>query len=282
MSYTCFKVEISQGIAHVQLSRPDKRNAMNQDFWREFPQIINDIDQNSKARVIVISSTGPHFSAGLDLSMFSAGANADQQRASTAKKQRGAASYRHILHMQQSFNCLEECRLPVLVAVQGGAFGGGVDLATACDMRYATEDAFFVIQEINIALTADVGTFPRLVKLIPEGIVREYAYNGRPMQAQEAQACGLVNRVYADHSSMLEDVMQIAAEIATKAPIAVYGSKRMINYARDHSTADALDYISIWNTSMMNSSEIMEAINAKAEGRQAEFVDLPPLPGHPG
>ena len=87
---------------------------------------------------------------------------------------------------------------------------------------------------------------------------------------------GLVNRVYADHDAMLQDVMAIAAEIASKAPLAVYGCKRMINYARDHSTQDGLDYISIWNTSMMNSEEIMEAISAKAEGRDAEFVDLPP------
>ena len=282
MTYECFDVAIDDGVAHVQLSRPNKRNAMNAAFWRELPAIINDIDAQAKARVIVVSSTGPHFSAGLDLSMFGAGADAEGTRSDAAKKQRGAASYRHILHMQKSFNCLEECRLPVLVAIQGGAFGGGVDLATACDMRYATEDAFFVIQEINIALTADVGTFPRLVKLIPEGIVRELAYTGRRMSAADALACGLVNRVYPDKEAMLNDVFTIAREIASKAPIAVYGSKRMINYARDHSTADALDYISIWNTSMMNSSEILEAINAKGEGRDGDFVDLPRLPGQAG
>lgn len=280
MRYECFQVEIKDHIAHVQLSRPDKRNAMNPAFWKELPAIIQAIDDGAEARVIVISSTGPHFSAGLDLSMFGGNAKADQVPDETRKKQRGAASYRHILHMQESFNCLENCRLPVLVAVQGGAFGGGVDLATACDIRYATEDAFFVIQEINIALTADVGTFPRLVKLIPEGIARELAYTGRRMSASQAQACGLVNKVYADQDSMLTDVMQIAAEIASKAPIAVYGSKRMINYARDHSTEDALDYISIWNTSMMNQSEILEAINAKAQGRDGDFVNLPPLPKH--
>ncbi len=272
MSYECFRVEIADNIAHVVLNRPDKRNAMNHAFWREFPEIISDIDNNSRARVIVISSTGPHFSAGLDLSMFGGGSDTGEQ---ISHNQRAVASYNHILHMQKSFNCLEECRLPVLAAIQGGAFGGGVDLATACDIRYATEDAFLVVQEINIALTADVGTFPRLVKLIPEGIVRELAYTGRQMPAAEAQAAGLVNRVYPDHEAMLEGVMEIAREIASKAPVAVYGSKRMINYARDHSTADALDYISIWNTSMMNGEEILEAIQAKNEKRPGEFVDLP-------
>ena len=275
MTYECFEVEIVDQVAHVVLNRPDKRNAMNRSFWKELPEIIEDIDANARARVIVISSTGPHFSAGLDLSMFSDGAEADAARAETQKLQRGAASYDNILFMQKSFNCLEDCRIPVIAAVQGGAIGGGVDLSVACDMRYATEDAFFIIQEINIALTADVGTFPRLVKLIPEGIVRELAYTGRRMSAQDARQAGLVNRVFADQATMLEEVMQIAREIASKAPIAVYGSKRMINYARDHSTQDGLDYISIWNTSMMNSAEIMEAINARNEGRSAEFVDLP-------
>jgi enoyl-CoA hydratase len=277
MSYECFAVEIKDQIAHVVLNRPDKRNAMNADFWRELPEIIEDIDGNARARVIVISSTGPHFSAGLDLTMFGSGeltqlTEADKTR---ARKQRGAAFYDNVLHMQKSFSCLESCRAPVIAAIQGGAIGGGVDLATACDMRYATEDAFLIIQEINIALTADVGTFPRLVKLIPEGIVRELAYTGRRLPASEAQAVGLVNRVFPNHEAMLDGVMSIAREIASKAPIAVYGSKRMINYARDHSTEDALDYISIWNTSMMNNDEILEAISANAEKRAGDFVDLP-------
>lgn len=273
MTYQCFNVDINNNIAHVQLSRADKRNAMNRDFWNELPAIIKDIDDNARARVIVISSTGPHFSAGLDLTMF--GSGTDTKPSAEQRAQRAAASYDNILFMQKSFNCLEECRVPVLAAVQGGAFGGGVDLSVACDMRYATADAFFVIQEINIALTADVGTFPRLVKLIPEGIVRELAYTGRAFSAQEAKEAGLVNKVYPDQASMLEDVMQIAGEIAAKSPVAVYGSKRMINYARDHSTQDGLDYISIWNTSMMNQGEIMEALGAKQEGRDPKFADLP-------
>lgn len=275
MSYRCFDVEIAEHIAHIRLNRPDKRNAMNMDFWRELPEIVEDIDSNSRARVIVISSTGPHFSAGLDLTMFGSGEAADADERAR-RLQRTTAAYDNILFMQKSFNCLETCRVPVLVAVQGGAYGGGVDLSCACDMRYATADAFFVIQEINIALTADVGTFPRLVKLIPEGIVRELAYTGRAMSAEEAQACGLVNRVYDDHATMLAGVMDIAAEIASKSPTAIYGSKRMINYARDHSTEDGLDYISIWNAGMMSAEEIQEAMRARGEERAADFVDLPP------
>jgi enoyl-CoA hydratase len=280
MSYQCFDVSIADHIAHIRLNRPEKRNNMIRAFWDELPAIVEDIDHNARARVIVISSTGPHFSSGLDTSMFADASIApgpDAERA--AQLQHGARFYEHVLHMQRSFNVLERCRLPVLAAIQGGCIGGGVDLVTACDMRYATEDAFITVFEINIGMTADVGTFPRLVKLIPEGIVREMAYTGRRMPAREAQACGLVNRVFPDQPTMLAEVMGIAREIASKAPLAVYGTKRMINYARDHSTADGLDYIGIWNASMLQKQEIQEAITANAEKRPGAFVELPVLKG---
>ncbi len=274
MTYHCFSVSIENDIAHVILNRPEKRNSMNADFWRELPEIIKDIDNGAKARVIVLSSTGPHFSAGLDLSSFQgiAGGGGDEEM---RKRQRAAAFYENCLHMQDSFSCMENCRIPVLCCIQGGAIGGGVDLATACDIRYATEDAFLTIQETNIGMTADVGTFPRLVKLIPEGYVREMAYTGRRVSATEAKTMGLINEVFADQEAMLTAVMAIAAEIASKAPLAVYGCKRMINYARDHSTGDGLDYISIWNASMLQLEEIQEALGANAEKRPGNFAPLP-------
>ena len=276
MSYACFEVRIENNIAHVILNRPDKRNAMNADFWQELPEIIKDIDRVPKARVIVLSSKGPHFSAGLDLTSFSNIDQSPEPDPEQKKLQRSAAFYDNVLHIQNAFTCMEEARIPVLCCIQGGAIGGGVDLATACDIRYATEDAFLIIQETNIGMTADVGTFPRLVKLIPEGYVREMAYTGRRVNANEARQMGLINEVYPDQETMLTAVMAIAAEIANKAPTAIYGCKRMINYARDHSTADGLDYIAIWNASMLKLEEIQEAISANAEGRPGDFLPLPP------
>ena len=273
MSYESFEVDIRDRIAHVVLSRPAKRNSMNPAFWRELPAIVRDIDDNAKARAIVISSTGPHFSSGMDLASFGGGADAGDERA--ARIRHGATFYDGTSHLQRSFSCLEECRIPVLAAVQGGCIGGGVDMVSACDMRYATEDAFFTIFEINIGMTADVGTFPRLVKLIPEGVVRELAYTGRRMSAAEAMQVGLVNRVFESQDAMLDGVMELAREIASKPPLAVYGCKRMINYARDHSTADGLDYIAIWNASFLQPSEMQEAMLAQRQQRQGEFVDLP-------
>lgn len=276
MSYKCFTVSIENNIAQVVLNRPEKRNSINADFWRELPEIIKDIDYGSKARVIVLSSTGPHFCAGLDITSFSTVGEAPAGDEKKRKIQASASFYDNVLHLQDSFNCLEEARIPVLACIQGGAIGGGVDLATACDIRYATEDAFLTIFETNIGMTADVGTFPRLVKLIPEGYVREMAYTGRRVNAAEAKSMGLINEVYPDQETMLNSVMEIAAEIASKAPLAVYGCKRMINYARDHNTADGLDYIAIWNASMFQLDEIQEAMSANAEKRPGDFASIPP------
>ena len=286
MSYECFDVSVRDRIAHVILNRPKKRNSMIPAFWDELPKIIRDLDSNARARVVVISSTGPHFSAGLDISAFGgAGGDSgevDAEAAARSRKQRGARFYDNVTKMQETFSCIESCRVPVLAAIQGGCIGGGVDLATACDMRYATEDAFFTIFEINIGLTADVGTFPRIVKLIPEGVARELAYTGRRMPAAEAHSVGLVNRVYPDQQSMLDGVMELAAEIASKAPLAIYGCKRMINYSRDHTTADALDYIGIWNASMLQQEEVAEAMMANRQKRAGNFVELPPRRGADG
>jgi enoyl-CoA hydratase len=247
------------------------------EFWDDLPKIVQKIDKESMARVIVISSTGPHFTSGIDISVFesSKDPSMDPEKQSELDRVDGAKLYDTVKYLQQTFSCLEECRVPVLVAIQGGAIGGGVDLITACDMRYMTEDAYLTIYEINIGMTADVGTFPRITKLLPEVIVKELAYTGRKMAAQEAKELGFANQIFKDHESMLAGVMEIAKKVASKAPLAIYGSKRIINYARDHSTSDTLDYIGIWNASMLQQDEIKEAMIAKNEKRDPNFVELP-------
>ncbi len=274
MSYECFDVSIEAGIAHIVMNRPEKRNNMNRAFWRELPELIEKLDADAEARVIVLSSTGPHFCGGIDVSMFSDG-EAQNAPAPHAKRTRALEFLDTVERMQHSFSVLEACRLPVLVAIQGGCIGGGVDLITAADMRYATKDAFVTIYETKIGMTADVGTFPRIVKLIPEGIVRELAYTGRRMAADEAANIGLINRVFDDHKAMLDGVMEIAREIAANAPLAVHGCKRAITYARDHTTQEGLDWIGLWNASMLHNDEIMEAMQARAEKRPGDFAELP-------
>ncbi|MDP9101332.1 MAG: crotonase/enoyl-CoA hydratase family protein [Actinomycetota bacterium] len=275
MTYTCFDVEIADRVAHLRLSRPDDLNTMVPAFWRELPEIVSGVSRDATARVVVISSTGRHFSAGMDLSVFTDG----HLNAETAEPgRRHAALRQNAKVLQWSFTALERARVPVIAAVQGGVIGGAVDLVTACDLRYASADAFFCVQEINIGMTADVGTLQRLGKVVPEGVARELAFTGRRMPARRAWEVGLVQEVYADHEALLEGVLATAREIAGKSPLAIWGTKVAMNYARDHTVDDALDQIATWQAGMFQPSDMAEAFAAKADKREPVFPDLLPEP----
>ena len=274
MGYRCFDVEIADSVAHVRLNRPDALNTMTADFWRELPEIVTGISAEASARVVVISSTGRHFSAGMDLSVFSG----DGLAAGTDPGRRHARLRQNAQVLQWSFTALEKARVPVLAAVQGGVIGGAVDLVTACDVRYATADAFFCVQEINIGMTADVGTLQRLGTIVPEGVARELAYTGRRMPAQRAYEVGLVQQVYPDQDALLEGVLGTAREIAAKSPLAIWGTKVAMNYARDHSVDDSLEQIATWQAGMFQPEDMVEAFAAKAEKREPVFPDLLPEP----
>ena len=277
--YTCFETKMDGGVATVTLSRGDQLNTMVPAFWDELPALIRDLDATGEARVVVLASTGRHFSAGMDLAVFDGG-NRPHKDAPQGHVRANMRS--NVLHLQETFSALEKARMPVLAAIQGGCIGGAVDMVTACDMRYASADAFFCIQEINIGMTADVGTLQRLPKLIPEGVCRELAYTGRRMPAAEAKAVGLVNEVFSDHEALLAGVQEVARTIASKPPLAVYGSKEMITYSRDHSTADSLEHIATWQAGMYQISDMAESFAAKSEGREGEFDDLLPFRGGVG
>ncbi|HUN52462.1 MAG TPA: crotonase/enoyl-CoA hydratase family protein [Candidatus Sulfotelmatobacter sp.] len=272
MPYTTFDYMLADHVAHIKFNRPDKLNTMVPAFWTEMIEVFAAIAATPAVRAVVISSTGRHFTAGMDLAVFDGlGTAASSDRARVSEQLR-----RSVLETQESFNVIEACRVPVLAAVQGGCIGGGVDLISACDMRYCTADAFFCIQEINIGMVADVGTLQRLPHLMPAGLVRELAYSGRRLPAAEAKSSGLVNAVHADQASMLEAVLGIARDIAAKSPLAVHGTKEVLKYTRDHSVADGLDYIAVWNAGMLLSEDMAEQMRANQEKRPAKFADLLP------
>ena len=274
-THECFAVSIEDKVAHIVMNRPQAMNAMNKAFWNELPAIVKEIDTSAAARVIVISSAGKHFSAGMDLSVF--GDDGAVTHGEVDRHVAAEAFRSNIKQIQSSFNALEDARMPVLVACQGGVIGGAIDMISAGDIRWCTKDAFFCIQETNIAMTADVGTFPRLQRYIPEGWVKQMAYTGERLGADKAREIGLVNEVFDTHEEMMAHVMSVAKEIASKNPLAVTGCKVLINYGRDHSTADTLDYIGVWNSGMIAPAHMQEAFTAKAEKREAEFPDLLPL-----
>lgn len=269
-SYKCLEVTINDHIAHIQLIRPEALNSMIPEFWYELPECVRAIDDNSLARVIVISSNGKHFSAGMDLSVF-----ANMAKSINEEPGRKAEhTRRSILELQDAFNALEEIRIPVLAAVQGGAIGGAVDMLCACDSRYATKDAFFCIKETQIGMTADVGTLQRLGHLMAHGLVRELAYTGRNMSSSEAQQHGFVNQVFEDQAQMLAAVMDIAQQIARHSPLAVAGCKEMLNYSRDHNVTDSLHYMATWQSGMLQMNDVQEAMSAGQQKRNADFEPL--------
>jgi enoyl-CoA hydratase len=270
MSYETLSVTLENHIATVRLNRPEKANAMNATMWQEIRKAFQWVDATPEARVAVLQGEGKLFTAGIDLQMMMAIGPQVQNECDGRTRE---ALRRVILDMQDTLTSLERCRKPVLAAIHGGCVGGGIDLITCADMRYCSSDAYFTIKEIDIGMTADVGTLQRLPKLIGEGMARELAYTGRKFTAEEAREMRLVNRVYDSREALYAGVQEIAANIAAKSPLSIRGTKEMITYARDHSVADGLNYIATWNAAMLMSNDLQEAMMANMSKRAAVFKD---------
>ncbi len=274
MTFTTLELTVDKHIAHLRFSRPEAYNSMNRSFWNEFPQALRQVADSADARVLVISSTGKHFSAGMDLEIFS---NPDPRLFSGEASRRAEYIRRLVLDLQDIFSQLEKLRMPVLAAIQGGCIGGALDMICACDSRYCSEDAFFTVKETALGMTADLGTLQRLPTLINPGLARELAYTARKLEATEAKSSGLVNAVFADSAALLDGVMEIARQIASHSPLAVHGSKVMLNYARDHGVADSLEFMAAWQSGMFQPADMMEGFAAKTQQREANYQPLRPI-----
>ncbi|MBA4112523.1 MAG: enoyl-CoA hydratase [Verminephrobacter sp.] len=270
MQFETLEVSLENHIATVRLNRPDKANAMSATMWQEIRQAFQWVDTTPEARVAVLQGEGKLFTAGIDLQMMM---GLGPQIQNDCEGRTREALRRVILDLQDTLTSLERCRKPVLAAIHGGCIGGGIDLVTCADMRYASSDAYFTIKEIDIGMTADVGTLQRLPKLVGEGIVRELAYTGRKFDAQEAKEIGLVNRVFESREALYAGVHEIAATIAAKSPLSIRGTKEMITYARDHSVADSLNYIATWNAAMLMSQDLTEAMMSNMAKKAPTFKD---------
>lgn len=267
---TVFMVERDGPVAYIVMNRPDKANSMTPDFWNDLPRIIEALERDETMRCAVISGEGRHFTGGMDLAAFSA-------LMPLFQKEPGRAAYAMrdlILKLQHAFNALERARFPVIAAVHGVCLGAGIDMITACDIRLASADASFSIEEIHIGMAADVGTLQRLPKLIAPSVAAELAYTGRRFQADEAKMIGLVSSLHDDRESLLQSARDVAHSIAKKSPLAIAGIKRNLAYARDHSVADGLDYMATWNGGMLRVEDLMGAVQARMAKQEALFADL--------
>jgi enoyl-CoA hydratase len=270
MNSKYFKVEIANKIAQVSFNRPEKANALHMDAWIEMKSIFESLSQSPEVRVIILSGEGEHFCAGIDLELLMS-LGKFQEIACAGKRNEKVRGL--ILSLQDSITAIEKCSKPVLAAIHNGCIGGGVDIASACDMRYCTEDAYFTIKEIDLGMVADIGTLQRLPKIISPAMAAEMAYTGRKVSGQEAKAIGLVNHCYASNETLIEGVMQIATTIASKSPVSVRGTKHILQYTRDHSVEDSLNYMATWNAAMLLSADLTEAFRATLEKRKPKFED---------
>ena len=268
MNYNFFKVTIENHIAQVSFNRPDKANSLHLPAWEEMRTVFNDMHDNEEVRVIVLTGEGKNFCAGIDLETLMDIQKFNHIKCEGRKRE---ALRKFIFNLQDTITSLENCRKPVLAAIHKACVGGAVDIITACDMRYCTDDSYFAIKEIDLGLVADIGTLQRLPNIIHPGIVSELAYTGRKVFGPEAEKIGLVNQTFSTQEEMINHVMKIAKMIAAKSPLCIRGTKEMLLYKRDHSVQESLNYMTAWNASMLISDDLMEAFQSFMEKREATF-----------
>jgi enoyl-CoA hydratase len=268
--YSEIRIERSDGIAEVILDRPEKLNAMAPQFFFDIKNAFEEIDNDDSIRVAILHAEGRMFTAGLDLKQSGSlltGDGAKQSQAADNYK-----TYRKIRQLQDCFTALQVCRKPVIAAVHGKCIGGGIDLITAADIRLCTSDSEFSIFETRIAITADVGTLQRITPIVGKGVAREMAFTGKFIGSERAMQSQLVNHVYPDKETMLEGARELARDIAANSPLAVQGTKTVMNYSDEHGTDEGLEYVAQWNSAFIRSDDLTEAMNAFIEKRDPKFT----------
>lgn len=264
----------SQFVYHIQLNRPDKMNAINTQMWGELGEVFTKLGDDEDCRAIVLSANGRMFTSGIDLQdLMNVGAVVQDTDLDVARKAKKL--YAKIRWYQDMFSCLETCPKPVIAAIHNACVGGGVDLITAADIRVCSEDAWFQVKEVDVGLAADVGTLQRLPKVIgSQSLVRELCLTARKLKSAEAEKIGLVSKVLPDQESTINEALALAQNIASKSPVAVQGTKVNLNYSRDHSVQDGLEYIATYNSQMLQSEDVLKSAMAMMAKEKAEFSKL--------
>ncbi|CAM3062778.1 enoyl-CoA hydratase [Ectopseudomonas mendocina] len=267
--YECFAVSVENGVAHLQLNRPDKANSLTRAFWSELPEAVSRLSNSGQVRAMVISAQGKVFCGGLDMQMFS---TAKEFHASNPQEREVLQV--NLERMQDALNALERARFPVIAAVQGACIGGGFDLIAACDLVFASQAASFRIEETNVGMMADLGVLQRLPRLIPAGVARYLALTGDTLQVDEAHRLGLLAKVFATPEELLAGALDAAQKIAERPPIAINGIKRAMLYSRDHGVYESLQHTVLLQSSILSGQDILRSVGARKSGTPAEFADL--------
>jgi len=261
MSYKSVTVEIADYIAEVTLIGPGKGNAMGPDFWSEMPRVFAELDANPEVRAVVLTGSGKNFSYGLDLTAMGGGALAPVFTGEMTARDR-LVLQDEIRAMQTAITAVAECRKPVVAAIAGWCIGGGVDLITAADIRYASADAKFSVREVKVAIVADMGTLARLPQVVGDGHTRELALTGKDIDAARAEKIGLVNDVFDDQDALLAAAKATARDIADQSPLAMAGVKEVLNFSRRSAEDESLKFVAVWNAAFLASRDLLAAVTA--------------------
>lgn len=266
---TFLKLEKRGPVAHVELHRPEKLNALGPEFWDEMAPLFREIDADRSVRAVVMTGAGRAFTAGLDVPAMMK--RLPIQPGGPPDGERQARLHQLIRDLQAAITAVERCRVPVIAAIHGPCIGGGVDLICACDVRLAAADAVFGVRETRLAMVADLGTLQRLPRLVGPGIARELVFTGRDFDAEEAARIGLVNRVLSDAEALHAAAFALADAIAANPPLAVQGAKRVMNEAVAAEIDRGLEYVATWNAAHLVTQDLGVAITAFLSKEKPEY-----------
>ncbi|HUO41322.1 MAG TPA: crotonase/enoyl-CoA hydratase family protein [Mycobacterium sp.] len=268
-AYESVTVDIDDRVAQVNLVGPGKGNAMGPAFWSEMPEVFAELDADREVRAIVLTGSGRNFSYGLDLQTMG-GTLTNVLSDSTSARPR-ADFHSEVLRMQKAINAVADCRTPTIASVHGWCIGGGVDLVSAVDIRYASADAKFSVREVKLAIVADVGSLARLPLILSDGHLRELVLTGKDIDAARAEKIGLVNEVFGDPAATLAAARATAAEIAANPPLTVRGIKDVLDQQRTSRVSESLRYVAAWNAAFLPSRDLTEGVTATFAKRPPEF-----------
>jgi len=269
MPYKFYLVEKKSPLAWVYLNRPEKKNAMNAPAWKETIPIFKDLDEDPQIRAVIIAAQGETFSSGIDLVGMM-----PELPELLEKEQKGGIKLKllkKIWALQDGLTCIENCRKPVIAAVQGHCIGGGLDLIAACDLRICSAEAIFSLREAAVGFVADLGSLQRLPHIIGQGNTKELAYTAKNIDAKRAKSIGLVNEIYGNKERLLKEAEKMALEIAANSPLAVQASKEVLNYNIGRTVEESLKYVASLSTNIIPSKDLFEAVTAFSEKRKPNF-----------
>ncbi|KAJ2808610.1 hypothetical protein H4R20_000769 [Coemansia guatemalensis] len=265
----------SEGIAHVEINRPSALNAFSTQIWRELAQCFTRFKSDGSVRCVVLSGAGRMFTAGLDLKEAQTGPLGKPHEEGVDVARRGYYHRLYILEFQDAISTIERCDKPVIAVVHGACLGIGIDIISACDIRIATEDAYFMVKEVDIGMAADVGTLQRLPKVVGnDSWVRDACLTARKISSKEALFVGLVSRVLSAKREAMESAFDTASLIASKSPVAIVSTKHLLNYSRDHTVQEGLEYTAAWNALAHNSHDMALAVLSSLKKQKARFPNL--------